>query len=111
MAKKEAHEIKARDWLRENGYDDVADLIDQIQAEWEKEGKRTRRNWWEVLAGGNDGKSRKIGGREFPVLKVAQIRQGLPVTKNAIRRARSEKAPGQWEARGGAVTRAKSSKG
>lgn len=110
MAKKKDHEIRARDWLRENSYDDVANLIDEIQAEWEKQGKRTRRNWWEVLAGGKDGKPRTIAGREFPVLKVAQRRQGLSITKNAIRRNRNEKAPEQWEARGGAVTRASETK-
>lgn len=105
MSKEENKEIKARSWLRVNGYDDIADMIDKIYAEWEKAGKKTRRNWWEILAGDKDGKPRKVAGRKFPVLKVAQERQGLPVTRNAIRRSRIEKAPEQWEARGGAVTR------
>lgn len=107
VTKSEKKDVKARDWLRENGYEDIADTIDQIHKEWEKEGKKTRRNWWEVLAGGIDGKPRKIAGRKFPVLAVAQKRQGLPVTKNAIRRSRTEKAPKIWKPRGGALPRAK----
>jgi hypothetical protein len=77
-------ELTTREWLRLNGYHDVADLIDEVMNEWQECGKKTRRNWWEVLAGGKDGKPRTIQGREFPVLQVAQIRQKTPVTSNAI---------------------------
>lgn len=79
-------DLTVRQWLRKNGYNDVADLINEIMAEWAKQGKRTRRNWWEVLAGDKNGKPRTIAGRTFPILKVAQIRQGFPVTENAISR-------------------------
>lgn len=94
----------ARVWLRENGYADVADLIDETMAVWGATGKQTRRNWWWVLAGSKDGRPRVIGGRVFPVLKAARARQGLPVTSNAISRNDSEKAPpvrpnGRWPKR------------
>ena len=83
----------ARIWLRENQYSDIADQIDKIMKQWDKEGKKTRRNWWDILAGGKDGKPRVIAGYKFPVLKAAQKRQGKPVTKNAIARKPREKAP------------------
>jgi hypothetical protein len=73
-----------RRWLRENGHDETADLIDGFIARWKADGKRTRRNWWEILAGGRLGRPRTIEGKEFPVLKAAQTRQGLPVTANAL---------------------------
>ncbi len=86
-------ESKARTWLRANGYEDVADQIDAILEEWRLAGKKTRRNWWDILAGDKHGKARKVAGREFPVLRAVQVRQGRPVTKNAISRSRGEKAP------------------
>ena len=91
----------ARQWLIENRYEDVAALIDEVTNELKAQGKRTRRNWWEILAGGANGKPRVVAGREFPVLRVAQIRQGVPVTKSAIARSRKEQPPavkitGRW---------------
>jgi hypothetical protein len=83
----------ARQWLRENGYADVAAMIDKIMDQWKAEGKRTRRNWWEMLAGDHQGRPRRLSGHEFPVLESAQIRQGLPVTSNAIRREEEKQAP------------------
>ena len=80
-----------RKWLRINGYDDVANMIDEIIEEWRNQGKKTRRNWWDVLAGDKQGRPRIIAGREFPILKVAQLRQGLPATENAISRSIDEK--------------------
>ena len=74
-----AEQDPARQWLRENGYEDIAGLIDAFIAEWKAAGKRTRRNWWEMLAGGSQGKPRTINGKNLPVLKAAQLRQGLPV--------------------------------
>jgi len=93
--------MTARTWLRENGYHEVADLIDSIIAEWKVQGKATRRNWWDILAGGPDGEPLAVAGRVFPVLRAAQLRRGRPVTKNAVRRKRREKAPpigktGRW---------------
>lgn len=93
--------MTARQWLRTNGYDDIADLIDEVINEWRLAGNGTRRNWWDVLAGRKDGKPCVIAGREFPVLRVAQIRQGKPVTENAIIRNPEEEVPsiaitGRW---------------
>lgn len=91
-----------RDWLRQNGYEDVVEQIDQVLAELAARGSKERRNWWDVLAGGKDGKPNLVAGREFPVLRVAQIRQGKPVTPNAISRNKNEQPPdvvrtGRWQ--------------
>ncbi len=83
----------ARYWLRSNGYEDIAEMIDEIIEGWKISGKKTRRNWWEILSGGVNGKPRTIEGREFPVLKVAQIRQGKPITKNSIANNTNENVP------------------
>jgi hypothetical protein len=34
----------ARRWLRENGYAEVAVMIDEVMDEWKASGKKTRRN-------------------------------------------------------------------
>jgi hypothetical protein len=80
-------------WLRRNAYEDVADLIDLVKTEIEAAGRKTRRNWWDTLAGGTDGKPIRVNGHEFPVLRVAQIRQGKPVTPDAICRNEHEQPP------------------
>ncbi len=89
--------MDARVWLRDNGYEEVADMIDEIMCEWKDEGKKTRRNWWDVLAGGKNGQQVTVAGRKFPVLKAVQIRQRKPVTKASIRKKRSEHAPPMQE--------------
>lgn len=94
--------ISARNWLMQNGYSDVAQLIDQIMRGWQIKGTKTRRNWWQVLAGCNDGKPRTIEGVTLPVLKAAQIRMGVPVTDNALCRNANECTPeivdnGRWK--------------
>jgi hypothetical protein len=93
--------MTARDWLRENGYEDVAGLIDEVIAELESRGSKQRRNWWDVLAGGVNGRPLIVSGREFPVLRVAQQRQGKPLTQNAISRNVNEQPPdpraGRWK--------------
>lgn len=94
--------INAREWLRANGYDDVAEKIEQIMAEWRDAGNRQRRNWWVVLAGGKDGLPVVVAGRKFPVLAAAQRRQGVKVSKDAVRRKKRETKPppirvdGRW---------------
>ena len=85
--------ITVREWLKQNGYKDVAAMIDEIMQEWHKNGKKTRRNWWEILSGGKNGKARTIYGKTFPVLRAAQIRQGVRVTENAIWRKEDEMPP------------------
>ena len=74
-----------RAWLNQNGYSQISEMIEQVQAEWKTLGKHTRRNWWDVLSGGKGGCPHTIYGRQFPVLQAAQIRQGKPVTENAIK--------------------------
>src|ERR1700677_4809276 len=83
----------ARSWLRDNGYADVAAMIDKIMDEWKASGKKTRRNWWEMLAGDRKGRPRRLGGYEFPILRSVQMRQGLPMTPNAIQRDEEKQAP------------------
>lgn len=91
----------ARQWLRENEYSDVADMIDEIMAEWRSTGNGSRRNWWETLAGGENGRPYHVAGREFPVLRAAQVRQGKAVTADSVSRRAGEEAPdvmpcGRW---------------
>jgi hypothetical protein len=83
----------ARGWLYENNYKDVLEIIDDIIFEWKKTGNKQRRNWWDILAGDKNGKSRVIAGREIPVLKAAQKRKNAKVTKNAICRNEEEQPP------------------
>lgn len=89
-------------WLMQNGYEDVAQKIEEFIKKWQKEGKKTRRNWWDILAGDKKGNPRKIEGVEMPVIKAAQIRMGVSTSKNAVKRNRKEsKAPsvlpsGRW---------------
>lgn len=93
--------MTCRDWLLTNGYEDVARLIDQALASIEAKARRSRRNWWDTLAGGPEGKPSVREGIEFPVLRVAQIRQGKPVTPNAVSFNPNEQPPdvratGRW---------------
>ena len=83
----------ARDWLRANGYEQTATMIDEIMAEWKAQGKATRRNWWEVLAGDHHGNPRKIAGRTFPIIKAARKRQALPRSDNEQSNKPREAAP------------------
>lgn len=92
----------AREWLRANGYGDVADMIEEIMKEWRESGNRQRRDWWAVLAGRKDGTGCVVANRSFPVLANVQRRQGIKVTKDAIRRRKRETKPpairvgGRW---------------
>ena len=82
-----------RRWLVENGHTETAELIKAVMDDWKRRGVQTRRNWWKILAGGKGGRPFTVNGREFPVLRAAQLRQGVPVTKNAIRTRRKESFP------------------
>jgi hypothetical protein len=93
-----------RVWLRSNGYEQIALMIDEIIEEWQTQGKATRRNWWQVLAGDSRGNPRKIAGRTFPIIAAIRKRQALPKCKAAKRGARREAAPkikptGRWPGR------------
>ncbi len=85
-----------KSWLKASGYVEILALIEETEAEWKVKRKRTRRNWWDILAGAAKGRPKVVAGHTFPVLAVAQERQGLPVTENAIHRAGEEPAPGVW---------------
>jgi hypothetical protein len=82
-----------RKWLMDNNYTDVVETIDRIRLKWKQEGKATRRNWWDVLAGDRHGNPRKIEGIEIPVLKAAQVRQGKSPSLYAICRNAHEEPP------------------
>jgi hypothetical protein len=94
--------MTCRDWLLANHYKDVALLIDNAIAKMEARGSKQRRNWWDILSGAVDGKPCVREGIEFPVLRTAQIRQGKPITKNAIALDDHEEPPeivttGRWK--------------
>jgi hypothetical protein len=85
--------LSARAWLRSNGYAETAALIEQIMEEWKRTGRRTRRNWWDILAGDANGDPRIVEGRRFPVLRAVRSRQGLPDSENSTCHSTKEKAP------------------
>jgi DNA adenine methylase len=110
MKDSSSHET-ARAWLARNGYEDYALLIDEVMAEWKAKGSKERRDWWEKMSGGVNGKPCVVAGREFPVLAAFQVRQGKPVTENAERRNANEVAPGiQKQARWAGKKRRKRTK-
>lgn len=77
-------EQSARTWLRENGYRETAEMIEEIIKEWQRFGKKTHRNWWDVLAGDRNGNPRRVEGRLFPVYNAARQRQGLAPIAHAV---------------------------
>jgi hypothetical protein len=94
--------MTCRDWLRANGYEDVVELIDQAMTNMAARGTKQRRNWWDILSGDAHGNPCVREGIEFPVLQVAQVRQGKPITLNAISRNVDElppdvRATGRWK--------------
>jgi hypothetical protein len=94
--------MTCRDWLRTNGYEDVVELIDQATMKMASRGSKQRRNWWDILSGGENGEPCVREGIEFPVLRVAQVRQGKPITANALNRSDGELPPdvrttGRWK--------------
>lgn len=80
-------------WLSENGYDDVLAKIGKIVDGWKKNKVKTRRNWWEVLAGDSKGRPRAVAGEEFPIIGAIRKRQGLPPTATAISRPKEKPLP------------------
>ena len=94
--------MTCREWLRDNKYEDVVKLIDQAMAKMAARGSNQRRNWWDILTGVKDGRPCIVEGIEFPVLRVAQVRQGKSTTPNAISRNRKElpldvRATARWK--------------
>lgn len=94
--------MTVREWLPRNGYGDVADLISEVVGEFDAAGSKERRNWADVLAGAKDGKPAVVAGREFPVLRSAQISLNKLFSANATSRAEehepfpSARQTGRW---------------
>ena len=86
-------QMDARTWLRANGYQDIAERIDRLLADWKEAKKRTRRDWWLVLAGSPSGRPSMTGGKPWPMLAAFRKRQGYPVHTDAIERGPHELAP------------------
>ncbi len=64
-----------RSWLRRRGHGTVVAKIDIAIRKWAREGKKTRRNWWDILAGDKNGNPRRVHGIAFPVIEAARRRQ------------------------------------
>lgn len=89
----------AREWLLENGYRETYEMIDEIMEEWKRFDKKTRRNWWDVLAGDKEGNPRRVEGRVFPIYNEARKRQGLTPVSYAVdqrKKALQEKELPNW---------------
>lgn len=86
-------EKDARVWLRVNGYPEIANQIDAIMAGWRKRGVKTRRNWWDILAGDREGRPRKVGSVAFPVLAAARRRKRWPPCASEIGSGQSAPKP------------------
>jgi hypothetical protein len=80
-------------WLRESGYSDVAEKIAKIADEWKKNGVKTRRNWWDVLAGDKKGQPREVAGETFPVIAAIRQRQGLKPISIAVTKSGEKPLP------------------
>ncbi len=86
--------LSCRQWLILHGYGQVERYIHKVMQEWKRNGIRTRRDWWLILAGTAEGKPRYVAGHAFPVLKAARRRQGFPPNvEGAIERSPHELAP------------------
>jgi DNA adenine methylase len=88
-----------RSWLRTHGHEDVAVKIDAAMRKGAREGRKTRRNWWDVLAGDKSGNPRKVLGIAFPVLEGARRRQqrgsslsATPTSKKKISQTSTRKS-------------------
>jgi hypothetical protein len=77
----------ARVWLRTIGlamFDELADQLDRITESWAKRGVKTRRSWWENLAGTANGTPRVSYGITFPIIAAVRERFGMDPIKGAI---------------------------
>lgn len=87
------HDDDVRVWLAANGYEECRQKIDALMERWRSQGLKTRRNWWDVLAGDHDGSPRSVDGIEFPVLRAARRRKLLPDVQTAICLSENEPIP------------------
>lgn len=91
-------------WLRANGYADVVATILTVLKRRDDAGVKTRRNWWDVLAGTLAGERRSDSGFEFPILSAARRRKGWPVVAGERHNAGEAPPPpvvqsGRWPAK------------
>lgn len=80
-------------WLAENGYDDVLAKMRKIVDGWKKRRLKTRRNWWEVLAGDAKGRPRAVAGEMFPIIAAIRKRQGLDPVPIALTHSKETPLP------------------
>jgi len=80
-------------WLRDNDYVSVADDMKKIVEGWKKNKLKTRRNWWDILAGDAKGEPREVAGVTFPIIAASRKRQGLPPTPGALKKAAEKPLP------------------
>lgn len=97
-----AADIDAKGWLKANGYKGVLALIVRLERKWKAAGKKTRRDWFLVLAGTPSGKPRTIDDTTFPMIQAFRRRQGYPLAATALALTPWEVAPpirkqeGRW---------------
>ena len=84
----------ARQWLLASGYEDINQKIESIMLGWQQKGLRTRKDWWEKLAGTLKGAPCVVNGVELPVLSAARIRKGWPPVNGSLCRNRDQPIPG-----------------
>jgi hypothetical protein len=82
-----------KEWLAQNNYEDVLKTIHAVELGWKRKGTGTRRDWWDVLAGNQDGSPKIIEGKKFPVLCAARKRKGWLATDGCLCRNPNEEAP------------------
>jgi hypothetical protein len=80
-------------WLRQSGYREIADKIENIESKWRANDLKTRRNWWVVLAGDLSGNPREVAGERFPIISSIRRRQGLPPARGGLSRASERPLP------------------
>jgi hypothetical protein len=87
--------IDARTWLKQNGYTDVAEIIESFISYNKARGSGERRNYWDLLAGRMDGECFEKHGFKFPILASvrASRKPSYKPTAKAIQRNKIEKVP------------------
>jgi DNA adenine methylase len=83
----------AREWLLASGYEDINQSIERIMLEWQRNGVRTRRDWWDVLAGTLKGTPCVINRVTIPILCAARVRKGWPPVGGSLCRGMDQPIP------------------
>jgi hypothetical protein len=95
MKKQTIGHVNAREWLKENGYSDIADMINAYIAHIKSLGSGERRNYWDLLVGRKDGECCMNHGFKFPILESVRKarRPNWKPSIHAIKRNNSEVIP------------------